>query len=136
MNPVGILAGKFNDLKNNHAAFIVLFTLLQFFFNFGANTTMSVGALKNESVYLDIVNLDRYDVVIGTPFMHDYGVVLDFEKGAIRINGAWVPALKGGEGEPVVKKSNGRLPVRKMVVRKRSTDVPRRPIKTPDQSPQ
>ncbi|KZV59623.1 hypothetical protein PENSPDRAFT_595105, partial [Peniophora sp. CONT] len=72
--------------------------------NFGANTTMSVGALKNEKVYLDIVNLDRYDVVIGTPFMHDYGVVLDFEKGAVKINGAWVPALKGGEGEPVVKK--------------------------------
>ncbi|KZV59629.1 hypothetical protein PENSPDRAFT_550303, partial [Peniophora sp. CONT] len=65
--------------------------------NFGANTTMSVGALQNEKVYLDIVNLDRYDVVIGTPFMHDYGVVLDFEKGAIKIKGAWIPALKGGE---------------------------------------
>ncbi|KAK1229359.1 hypothetical protein PQX77_007580 [Marasmius sp. AFHP31] len=34
---LGILAGKFNSLS--HASFIVCFTLLQFFFNFGANTT-------------------------------------------------------------------------------------------------
>ncbi|KAL0576628.1 hypothetical protein V5O48_005358 [Marasmius crinis-equi] len=34
---LGILAGKFDTLS--HAAFIVCFTLLQFFFNFGANTT-------------------------------------------------------------------------------------------------
>ncbi|EGN97769.1 hypothetical protein SERLA73DRAFT_182514 [Serpula lacrymans var. lacrymans S7.3] len=34
---LGILAGKFYELSN--AAFIVCFALLQFFFNFGANTT-------------------------------------------------------------------------------------------------
>ncbi|KAJ3868007.1 MFS inorganic phosphate transporter [Lentinula novae-zelandiae] len=34
---LGILAGKFNTLS--HAAFIVNFALLQFFFNFGANAT-------------------------------------------------------------------------------------------------
>ncbi|ESK86257.1 inorganic phosphate transporter [Moniliophthora roreri MCA 2997] len=34
---LGILAGKFNSLS--HASFIVCFTFLQFFFNFGANTT-------------------------------------------------------------------------------------------------
>ena len=36
--------------------------------------------------------------------MHDYGVVLDFRKGAIRINGEWVPSLKGGEEERTIKK--------------------------------
>ncbi|KZV61612.1 hypothetical protein PENSPDRAFT_565776, partial [Peniophora sp. CONT] len=55
--------------------------------NLGANTSMTVGTLHNEPVYLDVVNLDRYNVVIGTPFMHDYGVMLDFEKGAICIQG-------------------------------------------------
>lgn len=108
--------------------------------NFGANTSMTVGALQNEPVYLDIVNLDRYDVVLGTPFMHDYGVVLDFEKGAIRINGSWVPSLKGGEGEPAVKKVKkvfaGRIPTkRKMVVEGKKKDAPRKLIK-PDQGPQ
>ncbi|KAF9255564.1 MFS general substrate transporter [Marasmius fiardii PR-910] len=34
---LGILAGKFHSLS--HASFIVCFTFLQFFFNFGANTT-------------------------------------------------------------------------------------------------
>ncbi|KIM74205.1 hypothetical protein PILCRDRAFT_48161, partial [Piloderma croceum F 1598] len=34
---LAILAGKFHTLS--HAAFIVNFTLLQFFFNFGANST-------------------------------------------------------------------------------------------------
>ena len=80
---------------------------------------MMVGALRNEPVYLDVVNLDRYDVIIGTPFMHDYGVVLDFEKGAIRVNGTWIPALKGGEGEPAVKSMSERKG--KMVVRSKPT---------------
>ncbi|EEB96469.1 hypothetical protein MPER_04392, partial [Moniliophthora perniciosa FA553] len=34
---LAILAGKFDSLS--HASFIVCFTFLQFFFNFGANTT-------------------------------------------------------------------------------------------------
>ena len=37
---LGILAGKFDTLGK--VPFIVLFTLLQFFFNFGANTTTYV----------------------------------------------------------------------------------------------
>ncbi|KAG9311541.1 hypothetical protein JVU11DRAFT_7746 [Chiua virens] len=36
---LGILAGKFDEFKHNHAASVVCFTFLQFFFNFGANST-------------------------------------------------------------------------------------------------
>jgi hypothetical protein len=35
-------------------------------------------------VYFDIVNLDRYDGVIGTPFMNKHGIILDFGKREIR----------------------------------------------------
>lgn len=36
---LAILAGDFNSLKHKHAAFVVCFAFLQFFFNFGANAT-------------------------------------------------------------------------------------------------
>ncbi|KAJ7215174.1 hypothetical protein C8J57DRAFT_1096308 [Mycena rebaudengoi] len=32
----------------------------------------------NGYVYFDQVNLDRYDTIIGTPFMNRHGVILDF----------------------------------------------------------
>ncbi|KZV59657.1 hypothetical protein PENSPDRAFT_595041 [Peniophora sp. CONT] len=69
--------------------------------NYGATTRISVGSLVNEDVYVDLVNLDKYDMVLGTPFMNKYKCVLDFENGGVRINGQWVPSLIGGEdGEP------------------------------------
>lgn len=51
---VGILAGKFHTLSK--PAFIVLFALLQFFFNFGANTTTYVSTRALAFVQKDIPN--------------------------------------------------------------------------------
>ncbi|KZV59609.1 hypothetical protein PENSPDRAFT_595136, partial [Peniophora sp. CONT] len=69
--------------------------------NYGAQARISVGSLSDEDVYVDLVNLDKYDMVLGTPFMNKYKCKLDFEQGGVMINGAWVPSLKGGEeGEP------------------------------------
>ncbi len=35
--------------------------------------------------YFDIVNIDKYNVIIGTPFMHEHGVILDFETKCVQI---------------------------------------------------
>ncbi|KAK0499324.1 hypothetical protein EDD18DRAFT_1069257 [Armillaria luteobubalina] len=43
------------------------------------------GSTYNE--YVDVVNIDRYDLLMGTPFMHCHGVILDFERKCIIING-------------------------------------------------
>lgn len=48
----------------------------------------------HELNYVDICNLDRYDMIVGTPFMHKYGVILDFETNHVRIKGAAISALR------------------------------------------
>ncbi|KAF9484074.1 hypothetical protein BDN70DRAFT_798505, partial [Pholiota conissans] len=58
----------------------------------GADVKVSMPGF-NDSIYVDICNLDRYDLVIGTPFMRRNGVVLDFERNVITINGTDIPAL-------------------------------------------
>ncbi|KAJ6451690.1 hypothetical protein DFH09DRAFT_1351896 [Mycena vulgaris] len=51
--------------------------------NFGTRVPIDFGGVKGH-LYFDQVNLDRYDTVIGTPFMNRHGVVLDFGKREIR----------------------------------------------------
>ncbi len=48
------------------------------------------GLSPNE--YFDIVNIDRYDILVGTPFMHRFKVILDCENKCITINGQSIPA--------------------------------------------
>ena len=43
--------------------------------NYGTRVPVSLGEFSAE-IYLDVVNLDRYDVVLGTPFMRRHGVQL------------------------------------------------------------
>lgn len=52
--------------------------------NFGTKVPVHIGTVA-EDVYFDIVNLDRYDCVIGTPFMNKHGVCLNFGKRTIKV---------------------------------------------------
>ncbi|KAI0044588.1 hypothetical protein FA95DRAFT_1459465, partial [Auriscalpium vulgare] len=54
--------------------------------NFGATVNISVGPVS-EAHYVDIVNIDRYDMIVGTPFMYRFGVCLDFAQGTVSIRG-------------------------------------------------
>jgi len=47
-----------------------------------------------EKLYMDIVNFDRYDMIIGTPFLRKNKVILDFIKNIVIINGKESPAVK------------------------------------------
>ncbi|KAJ7217497.1 hypothetical protein B0H12DRAFT_1032092, partial [Mycena haematopus] len=61
--------------------------------NYGSRAPVSFGGIKGYS-YFDIVNLDRYDGVIGTPFMIKHGVILDFGKREIQFpSGQVIPSL-------------------------------------------
>ncbi|KAJ7277337.1 hypothetical protein C8J57DRAFT_1061209 [Mycena rebaudengoi] len=65
--------------------------------NYGTRAPVDIGGIKGY-VYLDQVNLDRYDGIIGTPFLNRHGVILDFGKREIRFpNGKSVPALSSIE---------------------------------------
>jgi len=60
---------------------------------FGADVAISIGGRSHLS-YVDVVNFDHYDMIIGTPFMRKNKVLLDFQDNRVIINGASIPAVK------------------------------------------
>ena len=54
--------------------------------NFGTRAPVASGPFGAE-VYFDIANLDRYDAVLGTPFLRRFSVLLDFKDNCVRIDG-------------------------------------------------
>ena len=47
--------------------------------NYGARTRLKLGPISEDDTYLDVINIDQYDMIIGTPFMQKHGLVLDFK---------------------------------------------------------
>lgn len=50
-----------------------------------------------ESVYFDIVNIDRYDAILGTPFLERFDVLLDIQDRSVRIRGTRQPTFTYNE---------------------------------------
>jgi hypothetical protein len=46
--------------------------------NYGVNSHIEYGPIKTDH-YFDVINIDRYDAILGTTFMRKHGIVLDFE---------------------------------------------------------
>jgi hypothetical protein len=61
--------------------------------NYGAYVDVATHGVSQRE-YLDVANFDRYDMIIGTPFMRSRKVVLDFEKDIVRIGNQTIPATK------------------------------------------
>ena len=61
--------------------------------NFGTHLMVRVGHMPAQMWYLDVVNLDCYDCIMGTPFMRQFNVSLDFGKGQILMGTDKIPAL-------------------------------------------
>ncbi len=57
----------------------------------GARANMNLGSMAEKQYYFDVVNIDRYDVVLGTPFVTRHNVELDFKNHCIIINGKAIP---------------------------------------------
>lgn len=66
--------------------------------NYGTEVDLEFASIT-DSTYLDIANLDKYDSILGTPFLRRHGISLDFENQEIVIRGKTrIPALPEGEG--------------------------------------
>ena len=48
----------------------------------------------SQQEYVDVVNFDHYNMIIGTPFMHSRKVILNFENDVVRIGNKSIPAVK------------------------------------------
>jgi hypothetical protein len=72
--------------------------------NFGTRTRLELGPIQEDDAYLDVVNIDRYDMIIGTPFMHRNGLILDFGTDALTARGNHVPTLTSGQEDLMLAK--------------------------------
>ena len=50
--------------------------------NYGTKACLKYGPIE-ACQYLDIVNIDRYDVTLGTVFMRKHGIMLDFKRNQV-----------------------------------------------------
>lgn len=71
--------------------------------NFGAFVNVEYGPIKEE-LYVDVVNLERYDMIIGCPWLYRHGAVLDFEHRTIRIRHQPLEILSPGEEAAAVSR--------------------------------
>ena len=72
--------------------------------NFRARTRLDLGPVSEDNIYIDVVNIDRYDMIIGTLFMCKHSLVLDFECNALRIRGETIPVLTSGQEDLMLAK--------------------------------
>jgi hypothetical protein len=72
--------------------------------NYGARTHLELGPVTENDAYLDVVNIDWYDIIIGTPFMQRHGLVLDFKQNMLSIQGKHIPTLSSGQEDLMLAK--------------------------------
>ena len=62
--------------------------------NYGTHTTIKIGH-KVVKEYFDIVNIEHYNAILGTPFLRKMGIVLDFRSpGMAQIGNKVIPTRK------------------------------------------
>ena len=52
--------------------------------NYGTNTTINVNGIESKE-YFDVVTIDYYDAILGTPFLKKYEVIINFVQDCLKI---------------------------------------------------
>ena len=52
--------------------------------NYDTNTTIHVNGIESKE-YFDVVNMDYYDAILGTPFLKKYEVIINFVQDCLKI---------------------------------------------------
>ena len=77
--------------------------------NYGANTTIKCKG-KESKEYFNIININYYDAILGTPFLRKHEVIIDFINNCLRLKDKIVHnqanEYKVGEGNPQKNKKN------------------------------
>jgi hypothetical protein len=72
--------------------------------NFGAKACLELGPACEDDAYMDVVNIDWYDMIVSTPFICRHGLALNFEKDALTIRGVAIPTLSSGQEDLMLAK--------------------------------
>ena len=57
---------------------------------------MQIGAF-NAQLYFDVTNIDRYDCILGIPFLWQNAAIVDFGRQVLRIRRGDVPMIQDSE---------------------------------------
>jgi hypothetical protein len=72
--------------------------------NFGARARIELGPIMEANAYIDVVNIDRYDMIIGTPFMRRHKIVLDFSNDTLSAKGHAIQTMTAGQEDLMLAK--------------------------------
>ena len=76
---------------------------------YGANATIKYEGRESKE-YFDIINIDYYDAILGTPFLRKHEVIIDFLNNCLRVKDKIVRnqanKYKVGEGNPQKNKKS------------------------------
>ena len=75
-----------------------------FMINFRTKAQVELGPIKVDNVYLDVINIDQYNMIIGTPFMWMHAFVLDFGQNIINIHGHIIHPLSSSQEDLMIEK--------------------------------
>ena len=77
--------------------------------SYGANTTIKY-EWRESTEYFNIINIDYYDVILGTPFLRKHEVIIDFVNNCLRLKDKIIcnqaNEYKVGEGNPQKNKKS------------------------------
>jgi hypothetical protein len=71
--------------------------------NYGVKPAIKVLGSTPAPYYFDVVNIDRYDCIVGTPFMRKFGIEIDFRTDTISVMGKNLPVLLPEEEVSILK---------------------------------
>ena len=80
--------------------------------NFGAILWLKLGTIKDDNTYMDVVNIDRYSMIIGIPFMRKHGFMLNFDKDHLLARGQALQPLTISQEDLLMAKQQLRLVLR------------------------
>lgn len=73
-------------------------------FSYEVQPTLSYERASFGTKKIDVINIDRYELLLGAPFFNHYGAVLDFQNRVVHIGGVTVPALSTVEETALLAK--------------------------------
>jgi len=72
--------------------------------NFGARSCIELGTVSDDDTYLDVININRYDMIVGILFLCKHRFILDFDQDILSRRGVKVPTLTSGQEDLMLAK--------------------------------
>jgi hypothetical protein len=73
-------------------------------FSYEVEPALSYKGTSFGTRHIDVINIDRYDLLLGAPFFNHHGVVLDFQDRVIRAGDVIVPSISTVEETSILAK--------------------------------